>query len=57
MSVRTIGVVGAGTMGAGIAQVAAATGFPVMLIDVDERALCKAMQRVGLGFDRMVASG
>jgi 3-hydroxybutyryl-CoA dehydrogenase len=57
MSIRTIGVVGAGTMGAGIAQVAAATGFDVILIDVSESVLAKAMQSVGAGFDRLVAKG
>ena len=57
MSVRTIGVVGAGTMGAGIAQVAAGTGFQVILIDVNETALSKAMERIGSGFDRLVAKG
>ena len=57
MSVRTIGVVGAGTMGAGIAQVAAATGLPVALIDVDAKALGKAMERIGSGYDRLVAKG
>ena len=55
MSVQTIGVVGAGTMGTGIAQVAAATGLQVILIDVDQRALSKAMERIGSGYDRLVA--
>ena len=58
MSVQTIAVVGAGTMGAGIApQVAAATGFNVILIDVDEKALSKAMERIGSGCGRLVAKG
>jgi 3-hydroxybutyryl-CoA dehydrogenase len=57
MSVQTIAVVGAGTMGTGIAQVAAATGFQVILIDVDQNALRKAMERCGSGYDRLVAKG
>ena len=57
MSVQTIGVVGAGTMGTGIAQVAAGTGFQVTLIDVNETGLSKAMERIGSGFDRLVAKG
>ncbi len=57
MSVRTVGIIGSGTMGAGIAQVAAATGFQVILIDVNETALSKAMDRIGSGFDRLVAKG
>jgi 3-hydroxybutyryl-CoA dehydrogenase len=55
MPVQNIGVVGAGTMGAGIAQVAAANGFQVALIDTDDAALRKAMQRIKGGFDRLTA--
>jgi 3-hydroxybutyryl-CoA dehydrogenase len=57
MSARRIAVVGAGTTGAGIAQVAAAAGFQVTLIDVNENALGKAVERIGSGFDRLVAKG
>jgi 3-hydroxybutyryl-CoA dehydrogenase len=57
MPVQTIAVVGAGTMGTGIAQVAAATGFKVTLIDVNEKALSKAVERIGSGFDRLLAKG
>ena len=57
MSVSTIAVVGAGTMGTGITQVAAATGFKVTLIDVNEEALGKAVERIGSGFDRLLARG
>jgi 3-hydroxybutyryl-CoA dehydrogenase len=41
-----VAVIGAGTMGAGIAQVAAAAGHPVLLYDEDEAALPKAMGRI-----------
>ncbi len=54
MPVRSIGVVGAGTMGGGIAQVAAAAGFAVTLIDISESALANATQRIAGGFDRLV---
>ncbi|MBV8458878.1 MAG: 3-hydroxybutyryl-CoA dehydrogenase, partial [Acetobacteraceae bacterium] len=57
MSIDTIGIIGAGTMGAGIAQVAAATGFKVALIDVDKNALSKALERISSGFDRVVKKG
>jgi len=57
MVVRTIAIVGAGTMGAGIAQVAASAGFQVILIDVDEKVLSKAMERISAGFDRLVGKG
>jgi 3-hydroxybutyryl-CoA dehydrogenase len=35
MSINTLGVIGAGTMGSGIAQIAAAAGFTVTLVDVN----------------------
>src|SRR3954451_17263324 len=53
----TIALVGAGTMGSGIAQVAAGAGFRVIVTDVNEMALRKAMERIGSGFDRLVAKG
>ena len=57
MSVRVIGVVGAGTMGAGIAQVAAAAGFQIILIDLNEGLLSKALGRIGSGYDRLIQKG
>jgi len=44
--IRTVGVIGAGTMGNGIAQVAATTGYNVLLSDVEERFLEKALARI-----------
>jgi 3-hydroxybutyryl-CoA dehydrogenase len=41
-AIRTVGVVGAGLMGAGIAQAAASAGFATILQDVDEAALTRA---------------
>ncbi len=57
MSVQTIAVIGAGTMGAGIAQVAGATGDQVILIDINQTVLSKAVERIGSGYDRLVAKG
>jgi 3-hydroxyacyl-CoA dehydrogenase len=45
-SVRAVGVVGSGTMGAGIAVNLATAGFPVTLVDSDERALAAGIERV-----------
>ncbi len=45
-SVRTVGVVGSGTMGAGIAVNLATAGFSVTLVDREERALAAGMERV-----------
>ena len=57
MSVQTIAVVGAGTMGTGIAHVAAATGFKVTLIDVNEEALSKAVETHRLRFRSVARKG
>jgi len=51
--VRTIGVLGAGTMGHGIAQVAAAAGFQVVMRDVDEAAVARGQQSI----ERNLAKG
>src|SRR5690606_11542677 len=55
--VRRIGVVGAGTMGAGIAQVAARSNFDVLLYDIDPNALSGALRRVKADLERQVARG
>ncbi|MDD3448881.1 MAG: 3-hydroxyacyl-CoA dehydrogenase NAD-binding domain-containing protein, partial [Gammaproteobacteria bacterium] len=52
-----IGVAGAGAMGAGIAQVAAAAGHPVRLYDVREGAAEEGIGRLRQGLDRRVARG
>ncbi|MCX7591076.1 MAG: 3-hydroxybutyryl-CoA dehydrogenase [Kiritimatiellae bacterium] len=51
---RKIGVVGAGTMGSGIAQVFAASGREVVLVDVDEKFLQKARQNIESSLDRLL---
>ncbi|HSB81710.1 MAG TPA: 3-hydroxybutyryl-CoA dehydrogenase [Candidatus Methylomirabilis sp.] len=57
MEIRTVGVVGAGTMGHGIAQVALQGGVRVILRDVEERILQQARARIEKGFDRLMESG
>ncbi|MBY4677153.1 3-hydroxyacyl-CoA dehydrogenase PaaH [Marinobacterium arenosum] len=52
-----IGVIGAGTMGAGIAQVAAKAGHPVLLFDAMEGAAQKGLDGVANGLARLVAKG
>ena len=54
--VSTIGVVGAGTMGNGIAHAFAQSGYMVWLIDVGEEVLTRAMSTIGKNLDRMVKS-
>ncbi|KJH74973.1 MULTISPECIES: 3-hydroxybutyryl-CoA dehydrogenase [Pseudomonas] len=55
MDLQNIGVIGAGTMGNGIAQVCAQAGFDVILLDISESALQKALATVGKNLDRQVA--
>ncbi len=55
MNLQHIGVIGAGTMGNGIAQVCAVAGFNVTLIDISESALQKAVATVSKNLDRQVA--
>ena len=54
-SIETIGVVGSGTMGAGIAHVAARSGFKVILHDVEQRSLDQALSTISKNLDREVA--
>ena len=54
---KTIAVIGAGTMGNGIAHTFAQNGFTVKLIDVSEKALDKGMDTIASNLDRMLAKG
>ncbi|MCU7645722.1 3-hydroxybutyryl-CoA dehydrogenase [Pseudomonas piscis] len=57
MNLANIGVIGAGTMGNGIAQVCAQAGFAVTLLDIAQPALEKALATIGKNLDRQVAKG
>jgi len=54
MSGRIIGVVGAGTMGSGIAQLAASKGFRVRLYDLNDELVQKGMDRIAAALNRLV---
>jgi 3-hydroxybutyryl-CoA dehydrogenase len=56
-SVDTVGVVGAGTMGSGIAQVAATAGYDVVLRDVESAFLEDGLERIEDSLDRLVDRG
>jgi 3-hydroxybutyryl-CoA dehydrogenase len=56
MRVSTIGIIGAGTMGSGIAQVCAGAGLDVILTDVNETIVEKGAAAVARNLDRLVAS-
>jgi len=55
MEVKRVGVVGAGTMGNGIAHVFARSGYQVLLCDVEQRFLDRALDTIGKNLDREVA--
>lgn len=54
---NTIAVIGAGTMGNGIAHTFAQSGFTVKLIDISEAAIERGMKTIATNLDRMVAKG
>ncbi len=55
MDVKKVGVVGAGTMGHGIAQVFAAAGYSVVLRDISDDLVNKGIAAIGKNLERMVA--
>ncbi len=56
-TIEAIGVIGAGTMGNGIAQVAAQAGFEVVLVDVAPAALDKGKATIAKSLGRFVSKG
>jgi 3-hydroxybutyryl-CoA dehydrogenase len=54
MQIRSIGVVGAGTMGNGIAQTCAAAGIPVVMTDVAQAQLDRGMKSIDGSLERLV---
>jgi len=57
LEINKIGVVGAGTMGNGIAHVAAQSGFEVVLVDVDQKFLDKAVGTIKKNLGRQLEKG
>ena len=57
MTIQSVGVIGAGQMGNGIAHVFALAGYDVLLTDVNEEALKKALATVAKNLDRQVKGG
>jgi len=55
--IRKIGVIGAGTMGHGIAQVSIVAGYPTRLVDVAPQALAAGVGRIEKSFEKLVAKG
>ena len=57
MEVKTVGVIGAGTMGSGIAQVAAEAGFDVIMRDIEEQFVQRGLAAVDKNLARAVEKG
>ena len=57
MNLKSVGVIGAGQMGSGIAQVFAMAGFQVVLNDVRQKQLDQAMGLIESNIERQVAKG
>jgi len=57
VAIDRVGVIGSGTMGNGIAQVCAAAGLSVVMVDVSQAALERGMKTIGSSLDRLVRKG
>ncbi|SFV17274.1 3-hydroxybutyryl-CoA dehydrogenase [Pseudoduganella namucuonensis] len=57
MTIQSVGVVGAGTMGNGIAQVCALAGLDVVMVDISDAALERGRAAIGASLERMVSKG
>ncbi|WP_024507902.1 3-hydroxybutyryl-CoA dehydrogenase [Bradyrhizobium sp. ARR65] len=52
--IETVGIIGAGTMGNGIAQVCAAAGLKITMVDISDAAVARGLTTVGNSLDRLV---
>ncbi|WP_395699733.1 3-hydroxybutyryl-CoA dehydrogenase [Aquabacterium sp.] len=54
MSITTIGIVGAGTMGNGIAQACAVSGLGVVMVDINDAAVLRGVGTISASLDRLI---
>jgi 3-hydroxybutyryl-CoA dehydrogenase len=54
MSIQTVGIIGAGTMGNGIAQACAVSGIAVLMLDVNDAAILRGVKAVAGSLDRLL---
>lgn len=54
MAIKTVGIVGAGTMGNGIAQACAVAGLDVVMVDISDAAVQKGIATVASSLDRLI---
>jgi 3-hydroxybutyryl-CoA dehydrogenase len=55
MEVKSVAVIGAGTMGNGIAQVVAASGIGILMTDINDAALKRGLDAIGKSLERLVS--
>jgi len=56
-TIKKIGIIGAGQMGSGIAQVCAQAGYDVVVSDISEEVIAKSLAGIGRNFDRQIQKG
>ena len=54
MTIQTVGIIGAGTMGNGIAQACAVSGINVVMVDISDAAVQKGLATVAGSLDRLI---
>ena len=54
MKIQSVGIIGAGTMGNGIAQVCAVAGLDVIMVDVNEAAVERGLTQISKSLDRLI---
>jgi 3-hydroxybutyryl-CoA dehydrogenase len=54
MEIQSVGIIGAGIMGNGIAQVCAAAGLDVVMVDINQAAIDKGMESISSSLERLV---
>ena len=54
MQITTVGIIGAGTMGNGIAQACAVSGVQVVMVDISDAAVAKGVATVASSLDRLI---
>lgn len=57
MAIKKLGVLGAGTMGAGIAQIGAEAGLQVVLVDIEQKFVDRGLKVITTNWDKAVAKG
>ena len=54
MGIQSVGIIGAGTMGNGIAQACAVSGLNVIMVDINEAAVAKGLSTIAGSLDRLI---